>query len=233
MAPIVVIRHQPNAPLGIAADALDELGVPWTYLDVYEDGPWPELENVGGLIALGGEMNVDRVEDYPFLERGRTLLGEAVDRGLPVLGICLGAQLLARALGAEVKPSPVRELGFLRVDATGAGADDPVLAAFTPSARVFQFHEDASELPDGAELLFRGDLVSNQAFRFGESAYGVQWHFEVTEEIVSDWCDETPDLEEEWGRSKEEVVAEARALLPAQQEAGRKVVGSFARLCAR
>jgi GMP synthase (glutamine-hydrolysing) len=231
MTAITVIRHQPSAPLGIAADALNEIGVPWVYLDVYDAAEWPDLAEVGGLIALGGEMNVDRVDDYPFLERGRLLLAEAVDSGVPLLGICLGAQLLARALGAEVKPSPVKEVGFFDVTATTAGLVDPVLKAFAPRTLVFQFHEDAFDLPDGADLLFESEIVRYQAFRFGPSAYGVQWHLEVTEAIVADWCDETPGLESEWGRTKSDVVDEARRMLPAQQAAGRAAVQAFARLC--
>ena len=230
MKPIVVLRHQPSAPLGIAADALDDAGAPWTYLDVWTDASWPDPAQTSGLIALGGEMNVDRIEDYPFLERGRAMLASAVARDVPVLGICLGGQLLARALGAEVKPSPVREVGFCDVTATEAGRSDPVLSAFAPGMPVFQFHEDSFDLPDGAELLFEGDLVRNQAFRFGRAAYGVQFHFEVTEAIVAKWCDETPDLEEEWGATKEQLVSEARALLPAQQAAGEQAVRAFVSL---
>jgi GMP synthase (glutamine-hydrolysing) len=231
--PIVVIRHQPSAPLGIAGLVLDELPAAWTYLDVFGDAPWPDLNAIGGLIVLGGEMNVDTIEDYPFLERGRRLLAEAVDRETPVLGICLGAQLLARGLGAEVKPSPVKEVGFFPVTATPEGRSDPVLSSFAPALPVFQFHEDAFELPDGAELLFAGEMVPNQAFRFGPTAYGVQWHFEVTEEIVADWCDETPDLAAGWGVTKGEILNQAKRCLPAQQAAGRAAVRAFAALCSR
>jgi GMP synthase (glutamine-hydrolysing) len=231
MAPIVVIRHQPNAPLGVAADALDEAGIPWDYLDVYEDVEWPDLEAVDGLIALGGEMNVDNIDDHPFLDQGRALLAAAVDRETPVFGICLGAQLLARALGAEVRPSPVREVGFIEVCATEAGLTDPVLTLFAPATSVFQFHEDAFELPDGAELLFTGEAVPNQAFRFGSSAYGVQWHMEVDSDIIADWCDETPALETEWGTTKRAVLAEAERFLPEQLAACHKAITAFAALC--
>jgi GMP synthase-like glutamine amidotransferase len=96
---------------------------------------------------------------------------------------------------------------------------------------VFQFHEDAFDLPQGAELLFEGEIVTNQAFRYGRSAYGVQWHLEVTDEIVADWCDETPGLESQWGRTKAEVVEEAARLLPAQQAAGGAAVSAFAARC--
>jgi GMP synthase-like glutamine amidotransferase len=228
--PIVAVRFQPSAPLGIAAEALDESRAPWTYLDVWDDDEWPDLERVSGLVVLGVEMNVDRIDDYPFLDRAKGLLADAIVRDVPVLGICLGAQLLARALGARVWTLDTKEIGFIDISATPAGRDDPVLSPFAPMTPVFLFHEDALELPAGADLLFRGDVVQNQAFRYGRSAYGVQFHLEVTEEIISDWCDETPDLEGEWGVTKEQVMKEAAELLPAQQQAGKAAVKRFAEL---
>lgn len=192
----------------------------------------PEVSEVSGLVVLGGEMNADDLEDYSFLRRVRELVREAVEEEVPVLGVCLGAQILTRALGAEVRPAPRREIGFLPVKATAAGMDDPVLAPFAPEARVFQFHEDTCELPEGAELLMEGEDVPVQAFRVGESAYGVQFHFEVTPEIVAAWCDEVPDLEESWGRSKQAVLAEASIHLGEQQAAGSQAADAFLRLLA-
>ncbi|MDQ4026517.1 MAG: type 1 glutamine amidotransferase [Actinomycetota bacterium] len=230
MKPIVAVRFQPSAPLGIAAEALNESRAPWKYLDVWDDDEWPDLERVSGLVVLGGEMNVDRIDDYPFLDRAKGLLADAVERDVPVLGICLGAQLLARALGARVWTLDTKEIGFIDISATPAGRDDPVLSPFAPMTPVFLFHEDALELPAGADLLFRGDVVQNQAFRYGRSAYGVQFHLEVTEKIISDWCDETPDLEGEWGVTKEQVMKEVAELLPAQQQAGKAAVKRFVEL---
>jgi GMP synthase (glutamine-hydrolysing) len=228
--PIVVIRHQTSAPLGIAAAALDKARVPWRYLDVWKASEWPDIDDVSGLIALGGAMNANQIEDYPFLQRVRSILEGAVERGVPVLGICLGGQLLACALGAEVEPMVTKEVGFKRIEATTEGREDPVMSPFAPSMPVFEFHEDAFGLPPDAELLFVGEGAANQAFRFGRVAYGVQFHFEATERIIADWCDLAPNLEETWGVNKQGLLREARALLPAQKAAALAAVGNFATL---
>jgi GMP synthase (glutamine-hydrolysing) len=228
--PLVCIRHQESAPLGIIENVISRSDVPWRYLNAWSNDEMPDLSEVSGLIVLGGEMNADDLDGYPFLREVRKLTREAVDSEIPVLGVCLGAQILTRAMEAEVRPAPRREIGFLPVKATAAGMDDRVLTAFAPEAKVFQFHEDACELPEGAELLFTGDEVAVQAFRVGETAYGVQFHFEVTGEEIAAWCDETPDLEEGWGKSKENVMSEAEASLARQQESGKEATRRFLKL---
>lgn len=228
MESLVVVRHQATAPLGIVEEVLEHEGVPWRYHDCWTVDPLPAASDMSGLVVLGGAMNADEVEAYPYLVGVRELMREAVDLGLPVLGICLGAQILARALGAEVYRAPKRELGFVPVRATGVG--DDILAPFAPASRVFQFHEDACALPEGAELLFTGDEIEVQAFRWGARAYGVQFHFEVTVREIDAWCDEVDDLEGEWGLTKEEVLEQASSMLGDQQRAGQEVAGCFARL---
>jgi GMP synthase (glutamine-hydrolysing) len=227
MEPVVCIRHQASAPLGILEVLLQASEMPWRYADAWSSDGLPDVSDVSGLIVLGGEMNADDLDRYPFLRRVRSLVGAAVEAEVPVLGVCLGAQVLTRALGAEVRPAPVREIGFLPLKATSAGMEDPVLAAFAPTATVFQFHEDECQLPPGAELLFEGEDVCVQAFRAGTNAYGVQFHFEVTREIVEAWCNEVPDLEQSWGKSKGVVLAEVDEHLASQQSAGREVARAF------
>lgn len=227
--PLWCVRSQLNAPLGIVADVLQERGVPWRYVDPWRSQTLPDVGEVGGLVLLGGGMNVDAVDRHPWLADVRDLSRASVDAGLPVLGVCLGAQVLARAAGATVVPSAVREIGFLPVSITDAGRSDPVLSALAPAATVFQFHEDRCELPAGADLLATGVDVEVQAFRVGERAYGVQFHFEVTAAEVAAWCDEVgaAELRDVWGTSKDALVAQAGRHLPAQQRAGRTLVRSF------
>jgi GMP synthase (glutamine-hydrolysing) len=230
MPPVVCIRNQPSAPLGIIEDILRERDIPYLYCDAWSRDAWPGPEDISALIVLGGEMNVDALDRHPFLRHARTLVRAAVDAGRPMLGVCLGAQILTRAMGAEVRPAPRREIGFLPIKATPAGMDDPVLAPFAPEMKVFQFHEDTCELPQRAELLMKGEDVPVQAFRIGRTAYGVQFHLEVTPEIIAAWCDEVPDLEDSWGRSKQAVLAEAKTHLREQQAASHEAIDAFLNL---
>ena len=121
MKPLVCVRHQETAPLGIIEGVLDEENVQWRYLDCWSDPEMPRPDEVSGLIVLGGEMNADDSAHYPYLLPLREMVRSAVDSDLPFLGICLGAQVLARALSAQVYPAPVREIGFVDLAATEKG----------------------------------------------------------------------------------------------------------------
>src|SRR5207245_5960724 len=161
--------------------------------------------------------NVDATEQHPYLLAQRDLMRRAVDAELPVLGICLGAQMLARALDARVYRAPVREFGFKPVRLTAAGQRDILLSAFQTDDRVFQWHEDTFDLPAGAELLVAGDDVPLQAFRLGRNAWGVQFHFEVDADGVEAWLRVAePTLTRVWKRTAEEVREELRIHLDAQ-----------------
>jgi GMP synthase (glutamine-hydrolysing) len=150
----------------------------------------PAHENVAGAVVMGGPMNVDEVERFPGLAAEREWLAEAVRRELPVLGICLGAQLLARALGAEVRPGERKEIGFAAVEVSDA--EDPVLGGLAPGAEVLHWHGDVFDLPDGATHLASSELTANQAFRVG-NAWGVLFHPEADYALVEAWL-EVPEM---------------------------------------
>jgi GMP synthase (glutamine-hydrolysing) len=232
MKPVLCVRNDGDDTLGITEVALAEHGVTVVRLDAFDAEPrWPSLDEVSGMVVFGGEMNADEIERYPYLLTQRDLMRRAVDAGLPVLGICLGAQMLARVLDARVYRAPLRELGFKPLRITEAGQADPLLGAFHSGDRVFQWHEDTFDLPDGAELLAAGDDVQVQAFRMGSNAWGVQFHFEVDAQGVDAWLRVAePSLERVWKRSAEDVREELRLYLDAQQQRSRRLFEAFARL---
>jgi GMP synthase (glutamine-hydrolysing) len=230
MKPVFGIRNDRDDTLGITSAALAEAGAPLIRLDAFEaEVRWPDLEEIGGLIVFGGEMNVDEIDRHPYLQTQRELVRRAVDAGLPVLGICLGAQMLARAFDAPVYRAPVRELGFKPVRVTDLGQRDALLGAFQSGDRVFQWHEDTFDLPAGADLLVAGEDVPIQAFRLGGNAWGVQFHFEADADGLEAWLRVAePSLSRVWKRTADEVRDELRIYLPAQQQRSRVLLAAFA-----
>jgi GMP synthase (glutamine-hydrolysing) len=148
--------------------------------------PLPGHDEVAGAVVMGGPMNVDEVERFPALAAEREWLAEAVERGMPVLGICLGAQLLARALGAEVRPGGAPEIGFAPVEI--ADPDDRVLGGLAPRAEVLHWHGDVFDLPEGARHLASSERTACQAFRAG-NAWGVLFHPEADYALVEAWLE--------------------------------------------
>jgi len=232
MKPVLCVRNDRDDSLGIAPEVLASEGVPVLRLDAFTAGVrWPDLGELGGLLVFGGGMNVDDVERHPYLLTQRQLMRRAVDAGVPGIGICLGAQMLARALDARVYRAPVRELGFTPVTITKAGSQDPLLSCFKSGDRVFQWHEDTFELPKGATMLATGDEVTTQAFRVGSRAWGVQFHFEVDRDGVEAWLRAAePSLERGWQRNADQIRGELDLYLEAQQQRSRRLLAAFARL---
>ncbi|WP_169165294.1 type 1 glutamine amidotransferase [Cellulomonas taurus] len=194
--PVLVLTHAAHEGPGLIARALD--GLVLTTRTVVDD-PSPSLPRVAdlaGLVVMGGPQDADDDLGHPGLATERRLLAEAVDADVPVLGVCLGMQLLAMALGAPLHRRHGTQIGFGEIEVVGA---DPVLAAAGPRPTVLHWHTDAVDLPEGATLLARDEVTPVQAFRAG-SAVGLQFHLEVEPTLLDLWL-ETPvmvaDLEPE------------------------------------
>ncbi len=147
----------------------------------------PEIDRYNGLVVLGGPMNVDDLERHPHLAVEVALIQQAVDQGLPVLGICLGAQLIAKALGAPVHANGGKEIGWHDVSPTLAAKDDPLFWDFGEGEKIFQWHRDIFALPAGAVQLATSQTCPHQAFRYGTNVYGLQFHLEVDERLIERW----------------------------------------------
>ncbi|MEA2010990.1 MAG: type 1 glutamine amidotransferase [Actinomycetota bacterium] len=184
MKPIVVLRNEDMAPPGYLGDALDRRGVDWRVVRLDAGDLLPEAEAVSGVAILGGPMGAYDEEEFPFLIDEKRFLLECTDAAVPVLGICLGCQLLAEVLGGRAYLADRAEIVFAPIDATRDGQDDPVVAALAGRS-VIRYHQDTFDVPPGGLLLATGGGF-DQAFRLG-SALGLQPHPEVTPDLLSGW----------------------------------------------
>ena len=187
-----MIQHVPWESTGLIGTALE--GLPVEHRTVVDESnpELPRASELAGLVVMGGPQDADDDARHPGLAVERRLLAEAVDAEVPVLGVCLGMQLLALALGAELHKGAVREIGFAPVDLEPAAALDPVLgplAASGSSVRLMHWHGDTVDLPAGATLLARSSATPVQAFRAG-SALGLQMHPEIEPELLAQWLSE-------------------------------------------
>ena len=233
---ILVFQHVPYEPLGTLDPLLKESGFRIRYVNFGRDPHQrPALDKYEALIVLGGPMNAHQIDTYPNLVTEVDVIREAVDSGMSVLGICLGAQLLAKALGGRVARNEEREIGWYDVQLTDAGRADPVLSSFADVQRVFQWHEDGISLPDGVEHLAESPASRVQAFRHGEHAYGFQFHLEVDASLVERWLtvpDNQATLAEEAGRVdpqliREQTSASIDALQALSRETFSRWIGRF------
>ena len=179
---ILVLRHEPFEHLGHFAHNLKRAGIPFEYRDL---GQSLTLDGHTGLIIMGGPQSANDAD--PGLAGEMRLIAQAVEKNLPVLGICLGAQLIAKTLGARVYKNSEKEIGWAPVYFTPAAKDDPVLGSFASPTTFFHWHGETFDLPADSELLAYSDACRHQAFRYKRNVYAVQFHPEIEPEMIVDW----------------------------------------------
>ena len=230
MKPLLCVRHEPEDDGGLALETFASVGLQVETADAWNATALPDVDAIAGLVVFGGTMNVDQVDRFPFLGSERDLLGRALDAHLPVLGVCLGAQMLARALGEPVEPAPVRTLGFTPIHPTAVGRADSLASVFEDGTMTFHWHEDAFALPMGCDLLASGEDESVQMFRHLDRTWGVVFHPEVTRDEVRRWLEvsDRATLAAQWGADPDALERGVERHLPAHEARGRELFRRFA-----
>lgn len=187
---ILFVKHIDIEGPGTLGDFLEAHGYATKTIDLGAGDRLPHsFRDIQAVVILGGPMNVYEEDKYPFLKKEDVFIKEALAREIPLMGICLGSQLLAKACGAGVGKSPRKEIGFSPVQLTPAGTRDPLFQGLERELEIFQWHEDMFEIPLGARWLATSPGCPHQAMRVGRCAYGLQFHVEITGRSVREWSD--------------------------------------------
>ncbi len=214
---VLIIKHVEIEGPGLIEDCVKEERIPYQILNLESGIHLPKIDDFSAIVILGGPMNVYEEDRYPFLREEDLFIKETIQRGKAVLGICLGAQLVAKALGAKVAKAPVKEIGWFDVSLTKVGSRDPLFSRFPKTLPVFQWHEDTFDLPPAGKLIATSNPVPHQAFRYGENAYGLQFHLEVTEEMIREWM---KTYEEEFNGSQTPLLPKLKILSETERKIG-------------
>lgn len=212
-----IIQNDAEVPPDNITENLDFLGIPYLIHHPYSGNPLPDLRDVTALIVLGGSMGANDDQSHPFLKDLKSFIRKVVEHQKPYLGICLGDQLLAAACGGSVTSKRWEELGTLAVTLTNEGKHDKLFAGIDSEFKTFQWYHDSFDIPQGATLLAGSSACPHQAFRIGGCAWGTQFHHEVTESIIRDWCAWDPHMKEHSDELVNECQTVAEYVKTAQQ----------------
>lgn len=229
MSRILVVEHVPHEGLGMIAQGLS--GFDLEYMRVYETGKAEvSPEGYSALIVMGGPMGVYEADIYPFINGEMELIKEALKKDVPVLGVCLGSQLLAGAAGARVYKGGKKEIGWYNVSITDEGSSDRLFLGLPDEFPVFQWHGDTFDVPSNAVNLASSDLFPHQVIKVGKRAYGFQFHFEVTEKMIGEWIEINEGELKAANIDPKKIIKETPEKIAGLHRLGRAIVQRFARL---
>jgi GMP synthase (glutamine-hydrolysing) len=230
MAKIWVLQHHPTENLGAIADALEEAALAWQYVRIFDGMPVPkDMTGAGGLIVMGGPESVYQLDRYPYLRDEMRLIESALQQNKPFLGVCLGSQLLAATLGATVKRSEHREIGWYPVRLAEAAQNDRLMNGLPAEFVAAHWHGDVYDLPSGAMLLASSEKTPIQAFRFGDNAYGLLFHSEISRERLEKMVNEFGEDLKRVGVDADAYLRDAPKYLPELSRIGATLYSRWAR----
>ena len=235
MEEVLVFQHDPFEDLGFFAEVLDKQRTTYRVIQLFHgEMPAEDWAHVQALIILGGPMSVDDEEQYSFLRWEKRIIRAAIDDGVPILGVCLGAQLIASTLGTPVYHGRVKEIGWSPISITPHGQVDSLLGYLPESATVFQWHAEGFDLPAGAIRLASSANYENQAFRVGRNIYGLQFHLEVTPQMIARWIEErSKDLAQAPYILPDKILADTQSYALTLKYYGERFLSEFIRRLAR
>jgi GMP synthase-like glutamine amidotransferase len=226
---VLSIVHQEDAGPGVFAEELAAQGVALDSWNIPEEPePPPGIADYDAVMTFGGAMHIDQADRYAWLEREKEILRELIEAGTPLIGACLGAQLLCLAAGGEVERMREPEIGWVDVEVLPEGESDPLLAPLVPGFSSFQWHSYRCMPPEGSVVGARSEQCV-QAFRVGERAWGIQFHAEVSAADADYWLDDWRSDEDavRIGLEVERIRAETDAAIGAWNTLGRGLAGRF------
>lgn len=232
MRKLLVFQHVALEPLGTLNQQFKDAGFRIRYTN-FERVPHAcvDVGRYHGLVVLGGPMAANELDRYPHLAYEQDAIRRAVGLGLPVLGICLGAQLIAAAFGGKTLRRAAPEFGWVDVRPTAAGSRDHLIRHFSPLESVYQWHSDTFTLPPGARLLVESDTCKHQGFCLNDHVYGLQFHLEADSDLIQRWINapQADELTAQHGikLNRARTMSECRKLLPRATELGSAVFGEF------
>jgi GMP synthase (glutamine-hydrolysing) len=196
MKKALVMMHVESEGPGTLGEFLESYGFRLETVKLHKEEKLPRsVQKFDAIVSMGGHMSVHDENLYPFLKDEKEFLRKAIDKNIPILGICLGAQMIAHACGATVEPADEKELGWKNVFVTGEGRRDIIFQGLPDTLQVFQWHEETFDIPYGGVPLATGIECPHQAFRY-RNAYGLQFHIEVTEDILTEWFETQPECDD-------------------------------------
>lgn len=186
--PILIIQHSPHEHPAALQRSLESQGILTQWIHPYQGDRYPNsLSKIRGIICLGGPMGVHNEEEFPWLKEECLLLRKCIEKGLPTVGICLGGQLIAKAMGGQVVCDFVTEIGWFPIELNECGQEDPIVGASGKQPLVYHWHQDTFYLPKAAKLLASSKACPHQAFRLGDYTYGFQFHPEADRQLLNEW----------------------------------------------